>query len=218
MWGRCARLLLKRKAIKRKVLVLTFDDGPGKRLTPAILNILEQYNAKATFFLLGKNIVGREGIVRLIAERGHEICSHGYDHLHYWMVSPVRAIKDIKLGWQAIDDALGTKRQKYSFRPPNGKLNLFCLLYLLFRQVPIVYWSLDSGDTWSLDKQDSTRVAKSAQKARGAVSLAHDFDRADERINDMVLDSLRSALTITQKTDMQILTVSELLGRPEKEN
>ena len=115
---------------RKNILVLTFDDGPGNRLTPAILGLLTEYNAKATFFLLGRNVVGRESIVKQITASGHEIGSHGYDHLHHWKVSPVRAIIDIKRGWQAIDDALGRQSRTYPFRPPYGKMNLASLLYV----------------------------------------------------------------------------------------
>lgn len=202
--------MLERKAAESNAIVLTFDDGPGDRLTPAILNILAENKAKATFFLLGRNIAGREAIVRQIAEQGHDICSHGYDHLHSLKVSPFRVLSDIKRGWAAIDTALGTMRKKYPFRPPNGKLNIICLLYLLVKQVPIVYWSIDSGDTWR-EKPDSRRVALLAEKAGGAVSLAHDFDRSNENTSRFVVESVRAALAMAADKGMRVLTVSELL-------
>jgi len=210
IYGQLARRLLGRRAKEHEALVLTFDDGPGSSLTPAILNILAEDKAKATFFLLGRNIAGREAIVRQIAEQGHDICSHGYDHLHSLKVSPFRALSDIKRGWAAIDVTLGTMRKKYPFRPPNGKLNIICLLYLLARQVPIVYWSIDSGDTWR-EKPDSRRVALLAEKAGGAVSLAHDFDRSNENTSRFVVESVRAALAMAADKGMRVLTVSELL-------
>lgn len=210
IYGQLARRLLGLRAIELEALVLTFDDGPGSSLTPAILNILAEGQAKATFFLLGRNIAGREAIVRQIAEQGHDICSHGYDHLHSLKVSPFRVLSDIKRGWAAIDAALGTMRKKYPFRPPNGKLNIICLLYLLIKQVPIVYWSIDSGDTWRR-QPDSLRVALLAEKTGGAVSLAHDFDRSNENTSRFVVESVRAALAMAADKGMRVLTVSELL-------
>ena len=210
IYGQLARILLERRAIEHEALVLTFDDGPGSSLTPAILNILAESKAKATFFLLGRNIAGREAIVRQIAEQGHDICSHGYDHLHSLKVSPFRALSDIKRGWAAIDAALGTMRKKYPFRPPNGKLNIISLLYLLVRQVPVVYWSVDSGDTWR-ETPDRLRVAQLAEKAGGVVSLAHDFDRKNENTSRYVVETVRAALAMAADKGMQVLTVSELL-------
>jgi peptidoglycan/xylan/chitin deacetylase (PgdA/CDA1 family) len=209
IYGQLARRLLERKAKEHEALVLTFDDGPGSSLTPAILSMLAESKAKATFFLLGRNIAGREAIVRQIAEQGHDICSHGYDHLHGLKVSPFRVLSDIKRGWASIDAALGTMRKKYPFRPPNGKLNIICLLYLLVRQVPIVYWSIDSGDTWR-EKPSTDRVSLLAKKTGGMVSLAHDFDRSDDSRKQFVLESTRLALVAAKETNMSILTVSEL--------
>jgi peptidoglycan/xylan/chitin deacetylase (PgdA/CDA1 family) len=211
IYGQLARILLARRAKEQKALVLTFDDGPGSSLTPEILNILAQSGAKATFFLLGRNIPGREAIVRQIAEQGHDISSHGYDHLNSWRISPFRALSDIKRGWAAIDAALGTKRQKFPFRPPNGKLNVICLLYLLFRNVPIVYWTVDSGDTWQV-KPDSNRVALLAEEEEGIVLLAHDFDRRNENTSRFIIESVRSALAMAANKCLRVLTVSELLN------
>jgi peptidoglycan/xylan/chitin deacetylase (PgdA/CDA1 family) len=214
IYGQLARKLLERKAQEHQALVLTFDDGPGSSMTPVILQILAEYKAKATFFLLGRNIVGREAIVRQIAEQGHDICSHGYAHLHGLKTSPFRVLSDIKRGWTAIDAALGTMRKKYPFRPPNGKLNIICLLYLLIRQVPIVYWSVDSGDTWR-EMPDSLRVAQLTEQAGGVVSLAHDFDRKNENRNRYVVESVRAALAMAADKGLQVLTVSELLDLGE---
>jgi peptidoglycan/xylan/chitin deacetylase (PgdA/CDA1 family) len=211
IYGGFSRLLLARRAVKSNAIVLTFDDGPGSKLTPELLRILQDNKVKATFFLLGRNIAGREEIVRQIVEQGHDIYSHGYDHLHGWKVSPFRALADIKQGWAAIDTALESRRQKYPFRPPNGKLNVVCLLYLLFRNVPVVYWSVDSGDTWRR-KPDSHRVAQLLERTGGAVSLAHDFDRKNEDTNRFVIESVRAALAMAADKGIRVLTVSELLG------
>lgn len=208
---------LKMKSIKSNALVLTFDDGPGSRLTPAILRILREHDVKATFFLLGRNIAGHEQIVHQISDQGHEICSHGYDHVDYLKTFPVRAIKDIKRGWQAIDAALGTNRAKYTFRPPRGRLNIICLLYLLFCRVPVIYWSADLGDTW-VEKIDPHRIAHLAQKAGGAVSLAHDFDRSGDTLDSLILESVRSALAMAGQTGMRVLTCSQLLSHSKRGN
>jgi len=207
--------LLKRKAVRCRSLVLTFDDGPGSRLTPAILNILADNNVKASFFLLGRNIKGREQLVRRIAVAGHEICSHGQDHANYWFVSPFRSLADIKEGWQAIDAALGEAKGKYPFRPPHGKLNLICLLYLLLRQVPIVYWSIVAGDTWPVEKRDAHRASILIEKTGGGVMLAHDFDRADSSGDDMILETVRAALAAARDNGIGIKTATELFNYSE---
>jgi peptidoglycan/xylan/chitin deacetylase (PgdA/CDA1 family) len=202
---------LKRKAIKSKTLVLTFDDGPGDRLTPVILGILSKYNVKATFFLLGRNIIGRENLVKQIAAEGHDIYSHGYDHINYWYVCPFRALADIRRGWQAIDTALGVNQRKYPFRPPYGKLNITCLLYLMIKRVPIVYWSIVSGDTWPSDRINSRKAGALTRQQGGGVVLIHDFDRSDDSLDRAVIEMIRSVLTVVRQINMQTKTISELL-------
>lgn len=204
-------MILKRAVIGINSLVLTFDDGPGDRLTTAIMDLLDEKDAKASFFLLGRNIAGQEKIVKQIAERGYEICSHGFDHLNYLKVSPWRALADIRRGWKALDAALGQKRERYPFRPPYGKLNIVCLLYLLAKRVPIVYWTLDSGDT-SKSKPDNQKIELLTPNAQGTVSLAHDFNRSNENTEHLILESLRLALEKAKEKGMQVITVSELLN------
>lgn len=209
LYGHLSMLLLRRRAANSRALVLTFDDGPGSRLTPAILAVLAEWNVKATFFLLGKNISGREHIVRRIAAEGHEVCSHGYGHLDYWKVSPLRTIRDIRKGWDSIEAALGTTHCRYPFRPPAGRLNIVSLLYLVVCGVPVVYWSVDLGDTW-LNRVDTERISQVVEKMGGAVSLAHDFDRGDQSVEQLIVESIRLTLSMAKENGMCIVTVSEL--------
>jgi peptidoglycan-N-acetylglucosamine deacetylase len=205
------RFMLSRKATASGILALTFDDGPGDILTPSLIRILAGHNAKATFFLLGRNIAGREDIVRQLVEEGHQVCSHGYDHLNHLKVSPVRVINDIKRGWRTIDDTLGIRHCRYPFRPPNGKLNLVSLLYLVFHRVPIICWTFDSGDTWSSDKRTVRKISGSAMTNNGAVVLIHDFDRKDQSASKMVLESVYSALSYAKDKGLKVTTISQLL-------
>jgi peptidoglycan/xylan/chitin deacetylase (PgdA/CDA1 family) len=205
------RFMLSHKAAASGTLALTFDDGPGDILTPALMRILAEHNAKATFFLLGRNIAARQDIVRQLAKEGHQICSHGYDHLNHLKVSPVRVINDIKRGWQAINDTLGVTQRRYPFRPPNGRLNLVSLLYLAFHRVPIIYWTFDSGDTWSSDKRTVRKISGSAMANGGAVVLIHDFDRKDQRTVKMVLELVSSALSCAKEKGLKVTTISQLL-------
>lgn len=200
---------MKRRIMRTKTLILTFDDGPSSKLTPAILDLLLEYRVKGSFFLLGKNITGCEHIVRRIAAEGHDICSHGYEHLCHWDVSPLRSLRDIEQGWQAIDNALGSERQKYSFRPPNGKLNIISLLYLFIKKVPVYYWSVVSGDTWPQENRDPRRIAEAVKRDGGAVALLHDFHRSDPGNDVFVLEAVRIALQTAMQSGVQMKTMNE---------
>jgi peptidoglycan/xylan/chitin deacetylase (PgdA/CDA1 family) len=214
-YGWWNRLALRQQAVKHTHLVLTFDDGPGRELTRAVLQLLAQHGIKATFFLRGRNVQEHPDLVREIQAQGHEIGSHTYDHLHAWKVAPWRSIADIRRGFQAIDEALGTHAGRYSFRPPYGKLNLATLLYLLVRRVPIVYWTVDSGDTWFV-RPDQSTAAHLSKVVGGGVVLAHDFDRSQgPEVHQYVLDALRSILDMAQEHGMRFSTAAQLRRIPQ---
>lgn len=220
-YAKSLRVLLRRKVIRRKALILTFDDGPSSTVTPAVLKLLAEYNARATFFVLGGPLAVDETVVRQIIAEGHEICSHGYHHLNHWKYSPFRCLSDIQHGWEAIDTALGEFKRTYAFRPPMGRLNMISLLYLLARRVPIIYWTLDLGDRgksktdFKERKHDIGQVVARIKEAGGAVVLAHDSEQNNRNRNAFTLECLRSVLIMAREIDMPVLTVSQLLNTEE---
>jgi len=109
--------------------------------------------------------------------------------------------------------ALKTNNKKYPFRPPGGKLNIACLLYLLIRRVPVIYWTLISGDTYPSEKRPQDHIVTLIQKQGGAVVLAHDFNRVNKDTELMVLNLTKSLLDMASKNNMNIITVSELLAK-----
>jgi peptidoglycan/xylan/chitin deacetylase (PgdA/CDA1 family) len=211
VFGRLAKLDLQRRTRKARAVVLTFDDGPGNRLTPAILDILAQRNAKATFFLLGRNIPGREAIVRRIAAQGHEIASHGFHHAHPWKTGPLHAINDIGRGWRTIDAAEGNRNGKRAFRPPYGKVDLVTLIYLWLKRVTVCYWTVDSTDTGKRRLSDRGRAAELVHQNGGGVVLTHDFDRPTDEIDQAVLESVVGVLDVARRDRLNVMTFSELI-------
>jgi len=210
LYGRFLRVRLSHQVAAAGSVALTFDDGPGLRLTPAILDLLDELNVKATFFLLGKNVISREHLVKALADKGHDIGCHGYDHLNAWQAGPRRIVKDIKNGWQALDNALGRKGGKYFYRPPSGKLNLISLLFLLWHRVPVVYWTCDLGDTSPRDHRDSGQAADQIRSSGGAVLLMHDFDRRDPNKEKFILESIRNVVVTARQIGLPMVTVSQL--------
>ncbi len=197
-------------------IVLTFDDGPGHRLTPAVLDLLDEYHAHATFFILGRSVRQKEHLIQDAVQRGHEIGTHSYDHLHSWRVSPLRAIVDICRGQNEIARVL-KKDEVLSFRPPGGKVNLLTLLYLLRRRVPICTWTLDIRDTWPASKREGAQVEARLQAAHGAIILAHDFDRTNPRTERYILETLRATLDYARCHGIQPCTMTEAMRMPRPE-
>ena len=102
----------------RKVVALTFDDGPNPDATPLILDTLREKRVRATFFILGSHAERWPELVRRIAHDGHQIGNHGYFHRKLQFKSPFYVSRDIRLGIRAIKRA-GAPAPRY-FRAPHG--------------------------------------------------------------------------------------------------
>ena len=90
-------------------LYLTFDDGPHPTITPWVLSELKKYNAKATFFCVGKNVALYPEVYNQIIKEGHSVGNHSYSHLKGWTVSTQEYLKDIALAAKLIDSKLFLK-------------------------------------------------------------------------------------------------------------
>jgi len=160
-----------------KVLYLTFDDGPHPVATPFVLEELKKYNAKATFFCIGKNVEEHFDIYKKIIEEGHAVGNHTYDHLNGWETKDQDYLDNIFKAKKIIDSNL--------FRPPYGRISKFQLKQLpgeKYKLKPIM-WSVLSGD---FDEEISGEecyltVAKYAKQ--GSVIVFHDSQKAFERLN-----------------------------------
>lgn len=97
-----------------KELFLTFDDGPNADVTPWVIETLAKYNAKATFFCIGENVMNNQDIYGRVIDEGHSVGNHSFSHLKGWITSNKDYIDDVKKASEFIDSDL--------FRPPYGKI------------------------------------------------------------------------------------------------
>jgi peptidoglycan/xylan/chitin deacetylase (PgdA/CDA1 family) len=151
-------------------VALTFDDGPDPDSTPRVLDALGALDARATFFLVGRQAAAHPAIVRRIISEGHAIGSHSYDHPDPWEL-PLRALaRNYRDGRNAVENAAGARVTR--FRPPKG---------YLYRRGAIAIRAAGVAATWlwTLDPHDwqpgatATAIAASPPEA-GAVWLLHD--------------------------------------------
>lgn len=212
LFQRFYRLRLKAICRYRRTLTLTFDDGPGSHFTPVILELLRKHGIKATFFVLGRNITGREDIVRQIIQEGHEVGIHGFAHLHAWKKWPWQTIKDIQRGREALEGVVVSDNIKYLFRPPYGKLNLATLVYLWIERLPICYWTLDSKDTWSEDRRRKRKDWIKPLAKNGGVILLHDFDRRSDAESTLLYmtETVQTCVAIARQSKLKFCIMSEL--------
>jgi peptidoglycan-N-acetylglucosamine deacetylase len=152
-----------------KTIFLTFDDGPTPGVTEEVLNLLDKYDAKATFFCLGRNVERHPEIYQDIINRGHSVGNHTYSHLKGWKTSSKVYIQDTNMAQVLVQSKL--------FRPPYGRIRTTQSRYLL-KFYRIIMWDVLSHDyNQSLPKKLSLRsVIRSTHN--GSIVVFHDSLKA----------------------------------------
>lgn len=123
-----------------KEIYLTFDDGPVPDVTPWVLEQLEQYNAKATFFMVGGNIEKHHSLFKEVKDRQHTIGNHTFNHLNGWSTDSQTYIENIT----KAEKLLGINSTRL-FRPPHGRLK-WSQYQNIKKSFKIVMWDVLSGD------------------------------------------------------------------------
>lgn len=162
-----------------KVIYLTFDDGPTPKITDWVLNELKQYNAKATFFCIGKNIVNNPEILKNIIDHGHAVGNHTHNHLNKWTVSKKTYLKDIKHTHKVLlkHAGLQTKTKKL-FRPPYGKISPKTAKKLQQKNYKIIMWDVLSGDFDLSITHDKCLENILENTTNGSIVVFHDSIKA----------------------------------------
>jgi len=125
-------------------LALTFDDGPNPAITPKLLDLLDRYRAKATFFLIGRFVRECPDLVREIAARGHGIGNHTDTHPNLFWLAPSQITAELRLCQEAISNATGAPPKW--FRPPYGFRNPQVIPAASALGCATVMWTLIPGD------------------------------------------------------------------------
>ena len=158
----------------QKVLYLTFDDGPHATATPFVLDQLKRYDAKATFFCIGNNVVQHPNIYDRILAEGHAVGNHTFNHLNGWKTKDEEYINDIDKAAKEIDSTL--------FRPPYGRITRF-QSSVVNRQSSIIMWDVLSGD-FDRDLQPQRCLANVLYHSKkGSIIVFHDSSKAWERMS-----------------------------------
>jgi peptidoglycan/xylan/chitin deacetylase (PgdA/CDA1 family) len=162
---------LQRYLAQNRIVALTYDDGPSAEVTPQVLDLLGNQNANATFFLLGQHAVEYPHIANRIVREGHDVGCHSDQHLNAWKVAPWRAIADVEDGY---DRLLPWVPSSGMFRPPYGKLTLPTYWAIHRRRgASVWWWTVDSGDTYTVQPRPVEVINKVRQQGGGIV-LMHD--------------------------------------------
>jgi len=156
---------------KQKKIFLSFDDGPHAEATPFVLDELKKYQAKATFFCIGKNVQAESSIYKRILMDGHRVGNHTNNHLNGWKTDNKTYLDNIEKARELIDSDL--------FRPPYGRATAFQIRNLIDKlQYTVVMWDVLAGDfDPKVDgKQAAERVIRNSKP--GSIIVFHDSARA----------------------------------------
>jgi peptidoglycan/xylan/chitin deacetylase (PgdA/CDA1 family) len=161
----------------RQAVYLTFDDGPHPRATPFVLEQLKKYNAKGTFFCIGKNVVEHPQIYQQILQEGHTVGNHTQQHLNGWKTGTDKYIRNVLEARQYIDSPL--------FRPPYGRITPFQVQALKNKMpgVQIIMWDVLSAD-FDTGINGEACVQNVVFKASpGSIIVFHDSAKAWDRLS-----------------------------------
>jgi peptidoglycan/xylan/chitin deacetylase (PgdA/CDA1 family) len=154
-----------------KEVALTFDDGPAEH-TEAVLDILKKEKVQATFFIIGKNIAGKENLLKRMQAEGHSIGNHSYNHgFNFDWQSASKMLEEIEQTNQAIESVTGTPVTL--FRPPYGVTNPNLGKALRNSNLKSIGWNLRSMDTVAKDEKQLLNKILNRVKA-GDIILLHD--------------------------------------------
>jgi peptidoglycan/xylan/chitin deacetylase (PgdA/CDA1 family) len=161
-------------------IYLSFDDGPTPEITEWVLEELKKYNAKATFFCIGNNIEKHPEIFAKVANEGHSIGNHTFNHLNGWKTSTKEYLENVNLCESSILNLKSTilNLQSKLFRPPYGKIKLSQSKKLRQLGYKIIMWDVLSADfDTSISKEKCLDNAIKYTKS-GSIIVFHDSVKA----------------------------------------
>lgn len=187
----------------RKAIAITFDDGPMKDFTPRLLDLLQREKVPAAFFLIGKNIVGNESLVKRMVDDGHIIGNHSYSHTYWFSLnSSINMLSDLK----KCDEEILRVTGKYTklFRPPYGVINPMVKGAIEKGNYKCIGWSIRTYDT---NVKSAELLLQKALKnlSNGDIILFHDCGK-------FTIGILSDFIKEVRARGFEIIGVDELLG------
>lgn len=190
----------------KPVVALTFDDGPDNITTPKILNILDDYNIPATFFLVGQNIEKFPHIYEKIVRSRHQAANHSFSHVRPTAISVEKALDEFERCSTLLDNP-----ENYGIkyiRPPYGMVTEDQLLTLKDRDFKVIGWSIDSMDWYTDDKDQIIKCVVDAIHP-GAIVLMHSTGGGNNR--EATVNALPTIIEALKNQGYSFVTIEDLL-------
>lgn len=172
-----------------KALYLTFDDGPSPTHTPALLELLRRHDAKATFFLIGREAERHPELVWRIVEDGHSLGNHSYTHPRFHTLSHREQWHEVQRTDQLLQGFDG--RRHHRFRPPRGVFSPTLALRFAFNRRNLAYWSYDTLDYQGREPAELAARLRRQPPRAGDVMLMHDDSDCCRRVLEELLPEWR---------------------------
>lgn len=191
---------------EKKFLSLTFDDGPDKKYTGELLDLLKKYNIKATFFVVAKFAEENYELIKRMEEEGHTIGLHSLEHKNALLNGPLYTNKEFEEGLKIMDKINVNIK---SFRPPWGHLNLLTIRNLKKFNLNLVLWDVIIGD-WKADitSDEISRRLLSQSKNKSIICL-HD-GRGKNEAPKRTIEALEKTIPVWIEEGYKFLKVGEL--------
>jgi peptidoglycan-N-acetylglucosamine deacetylase len=191
--------------------VLTFDDGPDADWTPAVIDALDAAGARATFFLVGEQLMRNISLGGEIRRRGHEVALHGYEHREHDEFAPYEARDDLARGLGALE--AGTAVRPRFYRPPYGRFSEVSYEACGALGLKPVYWSAWGSD-WETIGAERIAHLVSRDLEPGAIVLLHDSARYADRENaEATVEAIPLIAGRARELGLELVTLSEAFAR-----
>ncbi len=188
-----------------KNIALTFDDGPHPVYTPEILDILEEYGVRATFFTIGQNVEWYNDVFRMEYEAGHEIGNHTYSHMNLGKLPYKEVCREIEEAEELVYEAVEYRTRL--LRPPGGILGEDLRRAAADLDYTVICWSVDTLD-WAHTPSDVIAKQVLENVKGGDIILFHDYVSGDSPTPE----ALHMIIPALLDEGYSFVTVSELLN------
>jgi len=184
----------------RPMVALTYDDGPTRAVTPRILELLRENDARATFFMVGNRVTAHRDLVAQMVDLGCEVANHTYDHKLMDKVDPGEMTRQLEMTNQVISNACGVS--PVLMRPCGGNRSDAGMMAVGAISMPAILWSVDTLDWKTRDAQKTIQNVLDNVKD-GDIILMHDLYDTTAEASETIIPELISR-------GYQLVTVSEL--------
>lgn len=197
------------KALKNNEILLTFDDGPNEKYTPELLDVLKEYQVKASFFVVAKFADNNKEIINRMIEEGHSVCLHSLEHKNALIKGIYYTYKDFKESMNIM------KKNGWNieyYRPPWGHINICTLLNLKKYNLKIILWTVMAED-WSKFTTETDIVDRLISRVHAGDNICLHDGRGADGAPGRTIEALKSVIPKFIDKGYKFIDIKEYYGQ-----